>query len=123
MLMHPALIESLEPLRICDGALAAVIPYHPDYGLTKPTFVTTINQSFIPAPPFGKRRIVLRNDYLFGDDDYLQWPQPFSYTYPHHACIPSKQVDGPNSCMWTEPSQNISTQSDISIPNSRRLSR
>ncbi|TFK59404.1 hypothetical protein BDN72DRAFT_945812 [Pluteus cervinus] len=55
-------------------------------------FITTPNQSYISEPTFGSnRRIIRRQDYRFGHDDYIQWPQAYNEKCPHHACILLRQ--------------------------------
>src|SRR6202023_2455471 len=52
--------------------------------------VTSPNRWKICHPPLGGDRFVfLRKNLRYGDDDPVQWPQPFTETYPHYACIPA----------------------------------
>ncbi|TFK59690.1 hypothetical protein BDN72DRAFT_905622 [Pluteus cervinus] len=66
-------------------------------------YITSPNQSFIPEPAFGSNRSVIRRqDYRFGNDDYIQWPQAYNEKCPHHACILLRQESGPYACMWRD---------------------
>jgi hypothetical protein len=50
--------------------------------------ITTPNSHSILDPPLGgDRKVFLRSNLRFGDDDELQWPQPFIVNYGHLACI------------------------------------
>ena len=65
--------------------------------------VTSPNQREICHPPLGGDRVVfLRENLWYGDDDPVQWPQPFSETYPHYACIPAcpDVADHPYMILW-----------------------
>lgn len=66
--------------------------------------MTTPNATFVPSPPFGSARPLYRRvDGRYGEDDFTQWPQPYSTTNPHHAAIPCKMPTGPLSIMWLDP--------------------
>lgn len=67
--------------------------------------VTSPNSKEIFYPPLGgDRRAFLRSDLRFGDDDPVQWPQPFLREAPHLGCIPKQpQEETPISIMWWTP--------------------
>ncbi|TFK59435.1 hypothetical protein BDN72DRAFT_780752, partial [Pluteus cervinus] len=53
------------------------------------SFITSPNSSFIPQPPLGgDRSVFLREDFRYGDDDPLQWPQPFVRSLLFLSAIP-----------------------------------
>lgn len=67
--------------------------------------VTSPNAKKIFYPPLGgDRSVFLRSNLRFGDDDPLQWPQPFLPSYPHIVCIPRKPRDvySQTSIMWAD---------------------
>jgi hypothetical protein len=55
----------------------------------------------------GDRHLFLRSNLRYGDDDPLQWPQPFLDSYSHISCIPRSPVSAkdPESIMWYTPSR------------------
>lgn len=66
---------------------------------------TTPNETYIPCPVLGFRRVAVREDYRYGPDDYTLWPQPYSDTFPHLGAIP-RQPDDPSDplqAMWYNP--------------------
>ena len=68
--------------------------------------ITSPNSNIIPLPPLGGDRFVyLRENLRFGEDDPLQWPQPFIPQFPHLACIPRpiELPDNPRSILWLVP--------------------
>jgi len=71
-------------------------------------FITSPNFEFIFAPPFGElRKMYMRRDFHFADDDYTLWPQPFYGKYPHLAVIPRKPFDvlsdSTENLLWWSP--------------------
>lgn len=69
-------------------------------------FVTTPNQNVVYYPPLGSNRNVrLRNDFRFGDNDPLVWPQPYLGQFCHFGAILRKpQSDTePLAIMWWTP--------------------
>jgi hypothetical protein len=68
--------------------------------------ITSPNSTVTFDPPIGgDRALYLRSNLRFGDDDPVQWPQPFTNEYPHLACImlrPRKE-DDPMKIMWWWP--------------------
>jgi hypothetical protein len=45
-----------------------------------------------------------RSDARYGDDDPVQWPQPWMKSYCHHGCIPRRPPSNdPRSIMWWNP--------------------
>ncbi|KAF9042390.1 hypothetical protein BJ165DRAFT_1406053 [Panaeolus papilionaceus] len=81
------------PLTAYDGRVGVVIG---EFIYTSP------NESFIPCPILGFRRVVVREDYRFGPDDHTLWPQPYSESFPHLAAIPQQPTDStdPLHIMW-----------------------
>lgn len=70
-------------------------------------FITSANQNHIPLPPLGsKRPLTLRTDSLYGDDDPIQWPQPFNANFPHYSCIPRRNARPADSIIWWEPTRD-----------------
>jgi hypothetical protein len=68
--------------------------------------VTSPNSKHILDPPLGRNRsLFLRSNLRFGDDDALQWPQPFLANYGHVACIrmPPSDKNDPRNIMWVLP--------------------
>jgi hypothetical protein len=53
------------------------------------------------SPPLGPNRpLQLRSDCRYGQDDPIQWPQPFNPTFPHYSCIPRPTACPNSSIMW-----------------------
>ena len=51
-------------------------------------FVITLNaKTVMPRPPLGNHKIYMCENYLYGFDDPLQWPQAFIPDYTHYACL------------------------------------
>ncbi|KAK0471580.1 hypothetical protein IW261DRAFT_1571872 [Armillaria novae-zelandiae] len=51
-------------------------------------FVLTPNANTVmPRPPLGNRKIYMHENYRYGFDDPLQWPQAFVPDYAHYACL------------------------------------
>ncbi|KAK0477779.1 hypothetical protein IW261DRAFT_1420629 [Armillaria novae-zelandiae] len=51
-------------------------------------FVITPNANTVmPRPPLGNREVYMRENYRYGFDDPLQWPQAFVPDYAHYACL------------------------------------
>lgn len=53
-------------------------------------FVTSPNMDCVYNPP-KNRRMTFKLDMRLGDDDCLQWPQPWTQDCPHYACIPRNE--------------------------------
>jgi hypothetical protein len=66
-------------------------------------FITTPNQTFIPEPPVGNCKVVMRADSLYADDDPTVWPQPYDTFNCHHGAIPTPKSLSAHSIMWWEP--------------------
>jgi len=70
--------------------------------------VTSPNIKSIPDPPLGgDRQLYLRENLRFGDDDPLQWPQPYVAKYAHlsfilRSCGPCN----PLAIMWWVPDRS-----------------
>ena len=69
-------------------------------------FVTTPNRPFIPEPPVGDRKVVMRADSLYADDDPTLWPQPFNTFNCHHGAIPSSKSLSAHLIIWWEPTHS-----------------
>ncbi|KAK0499286.1 hypothetical protein EDD18DRAFT_1349448 [Armillaria luteobubalina] len=51
-------------------------------------FVVMPNTNMVmPHPPLGNREVYMHENYQYGFDDPLQWPQAFVPDYPHYACL------------------------------------
>jgi hypothetical protein len=72
------------------------------------TIVTSPNSSRLLDPPLGgDRSLFLRSNLRFGDDDELQWPQPFLDHYGHISCIRAQSPkDDPLHIMWVLPDRH-----------------
>lgn len=70
------------------------------------SFITSPNYSIIYEPPLGgDRNVYLRDNYRFGPDDPLQWPQPFIPSFSHIITIrlPVRKSTDPLCIMWWIP--------------------
>ena len=71
--------------------------------------VSSPNSTVAFEPPIGgDRALYLRSNLRFGDDDPLQWPQPFTEEYPHLPCIMvrPKQENHPLRILWWWPDRH-----------------
>ncbi|PBK83937.1 hypothetical protein ARMGADRAFT_1037541 [Armillaria gallica] len=70
-----------QPRQAWDGLYGAV--------LDQSTILTTPNAGQgLLQPPLGRNReVMMRQDYRYGQDDHLIWPQPYNPLHPHFACI------------------------------------
>ncbi|KAK1233634.1 hypothetical protein PQX77_003204, partial [Marasmius sp. AFHP31] len=68
-------------------------------------FVTSPNTNDIYQPLFGSRDVFLRQDYRFGAEDPLLYPQPFISDRCHWAAIPRQPSNPQNSRAkwWVSP--------------------
>jgi hypothetical protein len=87
-----------------DGVRGAVI-------LDGKSYITTANADYIPLPPFGDRQLKLRADSRYGDDDPMQWPQPYDSSHCHLAAIPRPNTLLEHAIIWWTP-----TIGDFSCP-------
>ncbi|SJL16569.1 uncharacterized protein ARMOST_20095 [Armillaria ostoyae] len=56
------------------------------------------NAGYVQEPPLGSNReVYMRQNYMYGQDDPLSWPQLFCPEYPHFACIKGKSHGIPNN--------------------------
>ncbi len=57
--------------------------------LDQSTILTTPNtgQGLLQPPLSRNRKVMMRQDYRYGQDDHLIWPQPYNPRRPHFACI------------------------------------
>ena len=67
--------------------------------------ITSPNVKTIYSPLFsGDRSLFLHSNFRFGDDDELQWPQPFVKDYGHLCCIMREPpLGGVMEVMWLLP--------------------
>ncbi|TFK65362.1 hypothetical protein BDN72DRAFT_860683 [Pluteus cervinus] len=95
-----------------DGQCGAVID-EGHYFITSPNFKT------IYEPPIGSdRKVYLRENYRYGPDNPLQWPQPF-VPYYLHLCAIRLPVRDTTDLMWVmwwkpEPAQFVGEDALIS---------
>ena len=68
-------------------------------------FVTTPNQQWIPDIPLGSIQLCLREDYYFGPDDPLLWPQPYLAANCHYPLIPTRKDNTVEQIWWYQPGQ------------------
>ncbi|KAJ7848309.1 hypothetical protein B0H13DRAFT_1906839 [Mycena leptocephala] len=61
------------------------------------------NTDYIPAFPPSTNAVYLRSDMRYGADDPLNWPQPFTETYPHLAAIAKREAREDLDVMWWQP--------------------
>ncbi|TFK61924.1 hypothetical protein BDN72DRAFT_903683 [Pluteus cervinus] len=69
-------------------------------------FITSPNFHIIYEPPIGsERKVYLRENYRYGPDDPLQWPQPFVPYHAHLSAIrlPVRDTNDPMWVMWWNP--------------------
>ncbi|KAK7436345.1 hypothetical protein VKT23_019192 [Stygiomarasmius scandens] len=91
--------DSSAVIAFTDGLVAGI---HERTG----TFISSPNCYTIPRPPFGSTRDLYRRaDARYGEDDPLQWPQPFNPNNAYLTCIPIHPVtpDNPyheHDCLW-----------------------
>ncbi|KAK0452207.1 uncharacterized protein EV420DRAFT_1482295 [Desarmillaria tabescens] len=81
---NPALLTKLaapnEPVRAWDGLSGALVNDH--------IYVTSPNCTLLYEPPLGvNREMWMRNDFRYGDDDPMSWPQPYCGARPHLPCV------------------------------------
>ena len=81
-----------------DGSVGAILAegHH---------FVTTPNQQWIPEIPLGSIQLCLREDYYFGPEDPLLWPQPYLATNCHYPLIPTQKDNTVEQIWWYQPAQ------------------
>ena len=69
-------------------------------------FITSPNQNHIPKPPFGSnRKVFLRENSLYGDDDPIRWPQPYNPVYCHLGAIPHPGSLSSHLIIWYKPTE------------------
>ncbi|KAK0481143.1 hypothetical protein EDD18DRAFT_1363245 [Armillaria luteobubalina] len=68
------------PIHAWDGLCGAVVNEH--------MFITSPNCPLLFDPPLGvNREMWMRNDYRYGEDDPLSWPQPYCASRPYLSCL------------------------------------
>ncbi|KAJ7843589.1 hypothetical protein B0H13DRAFT_2364676 [Mycena leptocephala] len=87
------------PLGPFDGRVGALIEFMAE------TYFITTNTDYIPAFPPSTNAVYLRSDMRYGADDPLNWPQPFTETYPHLAAIAKREAREDLDVMWWQPSE------------------
>jgi hypothetical protein len=114
LLNHPVAPPSLSAT---DGNVGALL-------LDGQYFITSPNQDFIPRPPLGStRKVSMRADSLYGDDDPLCWPQPYSSYFCHHGAIPLPNSLPTHSVIWWEPTRDQFAQLDDPVAPIRGLGK
>ncbi|KAK0478123.1 hypothetical protein IW261DRAFT_1565110 [Armillaria novae-zelandiae] len=69
-----------KPIHAWDGLCGAVVNEH--------MFITSPNCLLLFDPPLGvNREMWMRNDYRYGEDDPLSWPQPYCASRPYLSCL------------------------------------
>ncbi|KAK7437518.1 hypothetical protein VKT23_020792 [Stygiomarasmius scandens] len=101
-----------QPITFKDGLSAAI------YQRTS-EFITSPNRQSIPCPPFGSTRdLYRRSDSRYGEDDPLQWPQPYNKNNYYLTCIPLRPQSPDDlyhelECLWYN-----ATENDMSLAGS-----
>ena len=84
--------------KYCNGQVGAVVG-------DGEWFVTSPNMDFVPQPPLGGTHSMhICANYRYGEDNPLQWPQPYLASNCHLGAIPL--CPGPDdhmSIMWWIP--------------------
>ncbi|KAK0197381.1 hypothetical protein F5146DRAFT_995073 [Armillaria mellea] len=63
-------------------------------------FITSPNCPLLFNLPLGvNRKMWMRNDFRYGEDDPLSWPQPYCASHPHLPCL--------RLCFWTADHQSV----------------
>jgi hypothetical protein len=94
-------------------------------------FIMSPNMDVIYEPPFGhEQHMRFRQDFQYGDDDPLLWPQPYIMSECHLAAIPLRPPSGdPMAIMWwqvTRDEFSLSTRgimTGIGLINATRLAQ
>lgn len=83
----------LRTLTAYDSCLGAVVAegHH---------FVTTPNQQWIPEFSLGSIQLCLQEDYYFGPEDPLLWPQLYLATNCHYPLILTQQDHTVEEIWW-----------------------
>ena len=98
-----------------DGLVGAVI-CDGQYIVTSPNANTIFN------PPLGgDHSLFLRTNLRFGDDNPLQWPQPWVPDYPHLPCIPLVHTQCEQSSMMQMPDHHDFVADDGSLTGVGKL--
>ncbi|KAG7090327.1 hypothetical protein E1B28_011923 [Marasmius oreades] len=86
-----------KPIRSFEGRVGNAYPGD--------VIVTTPNMDYLYAPPINERRVRLRKDLHFGEDDPLLFPQPFNRNIAHLSVIqlPSTDKQNPHYAAWARP--------------------
>jgi len=69
-------------------------------------FITSPNQCCLFQPPQAACRLFLRADSLYGEDDPIQWPQPYNYAFCHYGAMPRPLSLGAHLIIWWEPAKS-----------------
>ncbi len=83
-------------IKALDGIVGAIT-------LNGQFFITSANADYIPLPPFDDRQVKLRADSRYGDDDPIQWAQPYFPLYSHFAAIPRPNTLVDHLIIWWTP--------------------
>ncbi|SJL14437.1 uncharacterized protein ARMOST_17894 [Armillaria ostoyae] len=72
--------EPDKPAKAWDGVCGALVNDH--------IYVTSPNCPLLFDPPLGvNREMWMRNDFRYGQDDPMSWPQPYCASRPHLSCL------------------------------------
>ncbi|KAK0430197.1 hypothetical protein EV421DRAFT_1913248 [Armillaria borealis] len=72
--------EPDKPAKAWDGVCGALINDH--------IYVMSPNCPLLFDPPLGvNREMWMRNDFQYGQDDPMSWPQPYCASCPHLSCL------------------------------------
>ncbi|KAH9835530.1 uncharacterized protein C8Q71DRAFT_709339 [Rhodofomes roseus] len=121
---HTDIETDTRPLTAFDAVVAADADDHVNI-ITSPT------ESWIPEfPIITNREITTYADGLWGPQEYTRWPQIFSESIFHHACIPLKGspdapadsvYDGFGSFFFTDTALNFDDIYDCETPGFGRM--
>ncbi|KAJ7690848.1 hypothetical protein B0H17DRAFT_1201428 [Mycena rosella] len=86
-------------LGLYDGRVAAIAT------LRGETYYITINAGYVPTLPSLElpHTLYLRSDMQYGNDDPMQWLQPWSQHFCHFPTIAAKEEHPDLSIMWANP--------------------
>ncbi len=75
------MLTTMPVLRAFDGKVGRVLD-------SIDSFIVTPNSNHIPKPPLGaNREVYMRENFRYGHNDPLQWPQAYVEQFLHLACI------------------------------------
>lgn len=75
------MLTTMPALRAFDGKVGRMLD-----GIN--SFIVTPNSNHIPKPPLGaNQEVYMQENFQYGHDDPLQWPQAYVEQFLHLACI------------------------------------